>query len=224
MALTTCPECGKENVSDSAVSCPECGYAIKDHFDQIRQEEERKRKEEAALEKIREENKRKIETAPQRQADAIKRSETALERSSKEMRRAGIAFLVLLVLLILFICINPNEWISFTLVFGIGLFIAFVFFYTAKSDKAKATKDLELAKQSIDKYEQNLKERQKEEYLQNLLQARKNEAKHPKCPVCGSTRTERISTVGRAASIATLGLASSKIGKQYQCNNCKHKW
>lgn len=35
MALIKCPECGRENVSDSAISCPGCGYAIKKHFDDI---------------------------------------------------------------------------------------------------------------------------------------------------------------------------------------------
>lgn len=30
MALITCPECGK-NVSESAESCPNCGYSIKKH-------------------------------------------------------------------------------------------------------------------------------------------------------------------------------------------------
>lgn len=29
MALIKCPECGKENVSDSAVMCPNCGYSLK---------------------------------------------------------------------------------------------------------------------------------------------------------------------------------------------------
>ena len=28
MALIKCPECGKENVSDKAQTCPECGYRI----------------------------------------------------------------------------------------------------------------------------------------------------------------------------------------------------
>ena len=36
MALIKCPECGKENVSDSAETCPECGYSIKAHFDKIK--------------------------------------------------------------------------------------------------------------------------------------------------------------------------------------------
>ena len=38
MALIKCPECGRENVSDSAISCPGCGYAIKNHFDTIQLE------------------------------------------------------------------------------------------------------------------------------------------------------------------------------------------
>ena len=40
MALVKCPECGREKVSDSAESCPNCGYAIKVYYDKLRQEEE----------------------------------------------------------------------------------------------------------------------------------------------------------------------------------------
>ena len=32
MALVKCPECGKENVSDSADACPNCGFGIKVFF------------------------------------------------------------------------------------------------------------------------------------------------------------------------------------------------
>ncbi len=39
MALIKCPECGRENVSASAVMCPNCGYGINTHFEKIRQEE-----------------------------------------------------------------------------------------------------------------------------------------------------------------------------------------
>lgn len=44
------------------------------------------------------------------------------------------------------------------------------------------------------------------------------------CPMCGSKKVKKIGTVTRAASVATFGLASSKIGKQYECDACKHKW
>lgn len=32
MALIKCPECSRDNVSDTAVSCPGCGYNIKSHM------------------------------------------------------------------------------------------------------------------------------------------------------------------------------------------------
>lgn len=35
MALIKRPECGRENVSDSAEMCPDCGYGIKKHFQEI---------------------------------------------------------------------------------------------------------------------------------------------------------------------------------------------
>ena len=44
------------------------------------------------------------------------------------------------------------------------------------------------------------------------------------CPVCGSKKVKRISTLNRGFSVYLLGLASSKIGKQYECDSCKHKW
>lgn len=32
MALIKCPECGRENVSDSAEACPNCGFGVKEYF------------------------------------------------------------------------------------------------------------------------------------------------------------------------------------------------
>lgn len=34
MALINCPECGKEGVSDSAISCPNCGFPIANHINE----------------------------------------------------------------------------------------------------------------------------------------------------------------------------------------------
>lgn len=42
MALVTCPKCGKENVSDSALRCPGCSYPIAEHFNKIKAEEAHK--------------------------------------------------------------------------------------------------------------------------------------------------------------------------------------
>lgn len=45
-----------------------------------------------------------------------------------------------------------------------------------------------------------------------------------KCPVCSCEYYDRISTLGRALSVSIWGLASGKIGKQYECRKCGHRW
>ena len=48
MALIKCPECGRDNVSNTAEMCPNCGYGIRLHFEileQERQKEELRKKE-----------------------------------------------------------------------------------------------------------------------------------------------------------------------------------
>ena len=50
------------------------------------------------------------------------------------------------------------------------------------------------------------------------------QANIPTCPTCGSTNVRPISTLNRAVSIGVFGLFSSKIGKNYECLDCKSKW
>ena len=69
--------------------------------------------------------------------------------------------------------------------------------------------------------EENRANFQKEVERQDKLQREQNT---PKCPTCGSTNVKHISTLNRAVSIGVLGLFSSKIGKNYECLNCKAKW
>lgn len=42
-----------------------------------------------------------------------------------------------------------------------------------------------------------------------------------RCPYCKSTNVKKIGTGGRLLSTATFGIAGSKMGKQWHCNNCK---
>lgn len=44
------------------------------------------------------------------------------------------------------------------------------------------------------------------------------------CPMCGSHVVKKLTVADRAVSVAAWGLASGKIGKQYECKNCGHKW
>lgn len=45
-----------------------------------------------------------------------------------------------------------------------------------------------------------------------------------KCPICGSHYVVKIGALNRATSVHFWGLASSKIGKQYECKECRAKW
>lgn len=46
----------------------------------------------------------------------------------------------------------------------------------------------------------------------------------PHCPTCGSTNVKCITTLNRAISIGIFGILSGKIGKNYECLNCKARW
>lgn len=37
MALIQCPECGRDNISDSATACPSCGFNVKQYVDEVNQ-------------------------------------------------------------------------------------------------------------------------------------------------------------------------------------------
>lgn len=41
------------------------------------------------------------------------------------------------------------------------------------------------------------------------------------CPYCQSTNCKKIGIVGRSISFGLFGFGSSKVGKQWHCNNCK---
>lgn len=45
-----------------------------------------------------------------------------------------------------------------------------------------------------------------------------------KCPNCGMNAGHEIGALSKAASVSAFGLASNKIGKNYECANCNYKW
>ena len=85
--------------------------------------------------------------------------------------------------------------------------------------KAKEKKKLEIE----EKYRQKAKAALEEE---EAYQRTQGNVASPQihCPSCGGTNVVKITTVDRSISIAVVGLASGKIGKQYQCRHCKHLW
>lgn len=45
-----------------------------------------------------------------------------------------------------------------------------------------------------------------------------------KCPTCGSTNTQKISTTSKVVGAATFGLLSKTARSQFKCNHCGYKW
>lgn len=60
-----------------------------------------------------------------------------------------------------------------------------------------------------------------EEMKARLYQSKNNSVN---CPNCNSVYTNKISTSKKIISTSLLGLASSTIGKTYECKTCGYKW
>lgn len=117
------------------------------------------------------------------------------------------------------------------------IFIGIIFIWAVFFSYYHARKRYKLALQNYEEYERMI--RNEEDELKRIheeierrtrereaeVKARKQEAleKLPVCPICGrKENVRRISTLNRSVSVAAFGLASSKIGKQYQCDYCNH--
>lgn len=182
MALIKCPECGRENVSDTAESCPECGYGIKAHFDIERTRELNKKIHEQRLNNV----------------------------AMPEKPKYDYSFLFLI----------PIGLCGFVFGAGFGVVLTAIFTIVAI---AAITSNYNRAEEKYNKAMEDFKKFKKEEvYKQEMKEI--EEKYKPKCPKCNSTKIKTISTLNRATSVAIAGLASSKIGKQYECETCKHKW
>lgn len=64
-------------------------------------------------------------------------------------------------------------------------------------------------------------DKRRNQQYQEIVEKNTKPANVPICPYCNSTNVSKIGVLNRTASVAMLGLASSKIGKQWHCNNCK---
>lgn len=229
MALINCPECGKEKVSNSAPTCPECGFAIDSYFKKIQHDKDviLKMKNQKKQEIVDKENKKQIE---QERLTNIK-----MPVKPKYSKLAAISG-ILILLLGLYSMISYDEYDvarsvargngdpifqgGMLIVFAIIIFIAGYYFYNLRK------RSYELAKSNFEKYqkqviqEQDRAERQQKVNISNKI----NEMTRNKCPHCGSFETKLITTLNRVVSVGAFGLASSKIGKTRECKKCGHKW
>lgn len=59
-------------------------------------------------------------------------------------------------------------------------------------------------------------------YIKFLKSASSQNAPTVECPYCHSTNTKKISGISKAGNVALWGIfATSKVAKQWHCNNCK---
>lgn len=229
MALIKCPECDRENVSDSAESCPNCGYGIKVHFEKIKIEEERIQRDR----KAEEERKRAEIEAKRLKEEQIK----SVPKPSKP--RISIAGLVIsgLIMWLAFSQINTSEYkrqwsiyngegdpvFAGALFLIIGIAILFYVIWIFSKQRGRYN----LAQSDFEEYQRTVIKERDEAIAKQRVQAEAERYKQmtaPKCPMCGSINIEKISTTSRVISVAAVGLASRKIGKQYKCKKCKHMW
>lgn len=237
MALVICPECGYESVSDTAESCPKCGYNVRAHFE--KEEKKRKFEEQKSQKEL---NNQKI----------LKDITIALEQKYKEIdcsvppakpNFANVLFhgstgIVTYITIFAFLVFSALSFFS-PKYFGfvVVLFLWIPIWLLISYDKYRSKKSFyEENINDWEGYKTQEKERIKNKYMSLYEDVCKNNSNsvdlsdinknlsYIKCPVCGCANIKKISTVNRMVSVFVTGLASSKLGKQYECLNCKHKW
>ncbi len=252
MALIKCPECGKDNVSDSAESCPNCGYGIKEFLEREKRKQEfqakqalfeEKKKQEA--EKLKDELDRKlseIDNMPYPKKPASSFREYAFDskvNGGNGLLYATIAGIILSAILAVVSSICDSSFFTFIFVTAFILLLIVwipILYAIIKGDYLSAVALYE----SQTKDWESEKNRRKEHIISEYDTYATNMANYGsrnapliptpkpsnqlKCPVCGATDIERITTMNRVASVAMVGVASGKIGKQYKCKKCKHLW
>ena len=234
MALMRCPECGRDSVSDSATMCPGCGYNLKVHFDEIRKREKEEKAEAERAQRIKaafQKNDQNV-SEEERRKRILKSLEEKRIAKKKEVTTfiAGITVFALGLVVLFCMCIAlPGLNMRLPALICIGMIVLFsALAHSAHGEYQQIVADIETASNNLDEYGKILGDRLRQKVAELKAStkaiARENELKHPICPNCGGRDTQRISSANRATSVALAGLASSKIGKQYECKKCKHKW
>lgn len=229
MALIQCPECNKE-ISDKARTCPNCGFPMdyqepradvsmpidhtisqQDHNPQLDEQLPQDNPEG-------EESSGTVDNGNYTNAE-IDQLKSELEKCQKDIDKALSFAIGLSALTILFFFID-----GLAVFFAIpGLFAAWfwVNYSMLSKNEAGLKNSITLAEKDYQTYLRAVG--LQSEILKNRAK-KQQDIEHPSCPLCRSRNTQRISTASRVVSVSALGLASSKIGKQYECRDCKHKW
>lgn len=237
MALIICPECGRTNVSDSAENCPDCGFGIKSYFDKIKDDEERKRKEDAENVKKVEIQKRNTERLLREKNEAIKRVQNEeIPPEPRFFEQFGGISVTCIIGLFLFGLYGTSQVLRGKAEQGASFYVIMTYFfmlciiiYKIKQYFDKRSKHINFVI-NFDVYKQNKIRELNQKYInqQNSftetkplpkVQVSSINTNAVKCPRCGSAN---IQIVKRGWKVTTGFLGSSK--NERVCINCMKKF
>ena len=109
MALVNCPECGRENVSDTALACPSCGYPIGEHFKKTKLEKEEHRNFEC--ESVNNEDVKEVTTKEQKKEGDTDNEVFQLEKGKKPKKKQILSLVIIaaVILIINVFSMNPGK-------------------------------------------------------------------------------------------------------------------
>lgn len=155
------------------------------------------------------------------QEQIVKQLRVDLEKERKAQRR-----MVIIAATLSFTAIYSfiSDAILLGLLFALPAGVIWYLIYLCRGSVGRFEKELHIAETDMEQYQRILKNHAIDVNVQLRKAQAINEAIYPACPKCGSHNTKQITTLDRSVSVAAVGLASSKIGKQFECKDCKYKW
>lgn len=205
MSLIKCPECGKEKVSDTADSCPECGFGIKSYYNELKNEETVR----LDIEKMKDEFYQTFEMP-----------EKPIKKLYPYEIRQLVIGLVIPLLCILFVGIffKVPIFLLLTVIICIALWQIYCTYSSFNSRYYSSLADYNKSLADEEQYKEN-KFIEYLEYNANQDNLHNNEETKIKCPRCGSTQI----TAGKRGYKLLSGLIGSSTVLN-TCMKCGHQW
>ena len=228
MALIKCPECGRENISDSAEACPNCGFGIREYYQKIKLKQE--------------------ETERQRREKEQRKERELAQKAQQEQRIKNIPkpdkprySIVAAICGILCILLGVNSVATtdeydiersvsagngdpvfqgwYLVIFGIVILGVGLYFFIKKVNAYK------LAEKDFETYQKEVVKQQDEATLRHVNEIQQKMNAMVRCPTCGSMNVERISGASKVGKAVAFGvLAAGSISKTFHCKNCGYRW
>lgn len=224
MALIKCPECGRENVSDTAEACPNCGYGIKAHYDKIKKDKKRKEQ----LKRAEIERKKAEEEAKKKEEERIK--------SVPQLEFPRLVAPIVTLMISLGIISMAYSDLSKTMeeveesmargngdphfLGGIIMFFGICFVCVAIYLFYDRIKEYRLSKTNFEEYQRQVIREEDVRIAFEKQREVEKQSKMVQCPYCHSYDTVKISTTAKAVNTAVFGLVGQKRKYQWHCKNC----